>query len=125
MSPDENRVMGCAESMSRALIWTLIAERHGRAQAINVHDLVAATCLSERAVRKVVKSLIEDHGCPIASSPHPPAGYFIPEELPEIITALESLKGRALSILVRMSRLKRTTLRETVDQLLLELQDAA
>lgn len=113
MTPDETR------------IWMLIVARHGRAQAINVHDLVAATCLSERAVRKVVKSLIEAHGCPIASSPHPPAGYFIPAELPEILEALNSLKGRALSILVRMSRLRRTTLRETVDQLRLEIEDAA
>lgn len=113
MSPDEIR------------IWTLIAERHGRAHAIGVHDLVAATLLSERVVRRVVKALIEDHSCPIASSPHPPAGYFIPAELPEILEALNSLKGRALSILVRMSRLRRTTLRETVDQLLLDIEDAA
>src|SRR5574337_394073 len=113
VSPDEIR------------IWTLIAERQGRANAIGVHDLAAATLLNERVVRKIVKALIEDHGCPIASSPHPPPGYFIPEELPEILATLESLKGRALSILVRMSRLKRTTLRETVNQLELELHEDA
>lgn len=110
---------------AEASVWRLIAVRQGRANAISVHDLVAATLLSERVVRKIVKALIEDHGCPIASSPHPPAGYFIPEEIPEIIAALESLKGRALSILVRMSRLKRTTLCETVDQLLLDIHEDA
>lgn len=76
----------------KSSVWRLIAARQGRANAISAHDLVAATLLSERVVRKIVKSLIEDYGCPIASTPHPPAGYFIPEELPEIITALESLK---------------------------------
>lgn len=113
MSPDEIR------------IWTLIAERHGRANAISASDIARETGLPDREVRRVVKALIEHHGCPIASSPHPPAGYFIPAELPEIINALESLKGRALSILVRMSRLKRTTLRETVDQLLLDIREDA
>ena len=113
MSPDETRV------------WVAIAARHGRASAISAGELASRTGLSDRTVRKIVKTLIEDHGYPIASSPHPPAGYFVPAELPEILEALDSLKGRALSILVRMSRLRRTTLRETVDQLLLELKDAA
>lgn len=108
-----------------ATVWRLIAQRQGRANAISVHDLAVTTLINERVVRKIVKALIEDHGCPIASSPHPPAGYFIPEELSEILAALESLKGRALSILVRMSRLKRTTLRETVDQLLLDIREDA
>lgn len=103
----------------------LIAERYGRANAISASDLAGRTGISDRTVRKIVKTLIEHHGCPIASSPHPPAGFFVPAELPEIVEALESLKGRALSILVRMSRLRRITLRETVDQLLLELKDAA
>lgn len=106
-------------------IWKLIACRHGRGGAISVTELARTTEMTGRTVRRIVKLLIEDHGCPIASSPHPPAGYFIPAELPEILEALNSLKGRALSILVRMSRLKRTTLRETVDQLLLDLHEDA
>lgn len=113
MSPDEIR------------IWRLIAARHGRVQAISAADLVRETGLPDRAVRRAVKALIEDYGCPIASSPHQPPGYFIPEEIPEIIAALESLKGRALSILVRMSRLKRMTLRDTIEQLALDLHEDA
>lgn len=113
MSPNETRV------------WKRISCRHGRANAISAATLAIWTGLSDRAVRKIVKALIEQCGAPIASSPHPPAGYFIPETLSEILEVTESLRGRALSILVRMSRLKRSTLRETVDQLLLEIEDAA
>lgn len=113
MSPDEAR------------IWTLVAARQGRANAIGAAELARVTGVADRVVRKIVKGLIEEHGCPIASSPHQPPGYFIPEELPEILQALDSLKGRALSILVRMSRLRRTTLRETIDQLLLDLHEDA
>jgi hypothetical protein len=103
----------------------LIAERHGRANAISAADLAIRTGRSDRAVRKIVKALIEQHGAPIASSPHPPAGYFIPETLIEISEVTDSLRGRALSILTRMSRLKRSTLRETVDQLRLEIREDA
>jgi biotin operon repressor len=115
LSPDDTRV------------WTLIADRHGRAAAISAADLARETGLNDRAVRKIVKALIEQHGAPIASSPHPPAGYYLPETLDEIRETLDSLKGRALSILTRMARLRRMTLPEMVGQLQLEMErdDAA
>lgn len=113
MSPDESRV------------WSLIANHRGRSEAISAPLLAIRTGLSDRMVRKIVKALIEVHGCPIASSPHPPAGYYVPEALPEIMDTLDSLRGRALSILTRMSRLRRTTLKETVNQLLLGIDEAA
>jgi hypothetical protein len=69
-----------------------------------------------------VKGLIEQHGAPIASTPHPPAGYYLPETLAEIRETLESLKGRALSILTRMARLRRMTLPELVGQLQMEIE---
>lgn len=114
MTPDESR------------IWSLIsASARGRRQAVSVRDLTATTGLSDRMVRKIVKALIEVHSCPIASSPQPPAGYFVPEALPEIMESLDGLKGRAMSILVRMSRLRRTTLRDTIDQLRMDLREDA
>lgn len=113
MTTDESRV------------WSLISRCHGRSEAIGVPTLANRIGLTDRMVRRIVKSLIETHGCPIASSPHPPAGYWVPETIPEISETLDSLRGRALSILTRMSRLKRSTLRETVDQLLLGIDEAA
>ncbi len=116
MSPDDTR------------IWALIVDRHGRAAAISAAELAARTGLPDRAVRKIVKALIEVHGAPIASSPNPPAGYYIPESLSEIIEVTDSLKGRALSILVRLARLRRVALPEVLHQLTIELareEDAA
>jgi hypothetical protein len=113
MTPDESR------------LWSLISCCHGRSEAIGAQALAIRTGLSDRMVRKIVKALIEQHDCPIASSPHPPAGYYCPETIPEISETLDSLRGRALSILTRMSRLRRSTLRETVDQLLLGIDEAA
>lgn len=113
MTPDESR------------LWSIIIPHYGRAHVIGVPDLARLGGVSERQAQKIVKRLIEVHGCPIASTPHPPAGYFVPETFGEIAETLDSLKGRALSILTRMSRLRRSTLRETVDQLLLDVDTAA
>lgn len=109
-----------------ARIWLLIVQHHhGRDKVIGVPALAEQGGVSERQTQKIVKRLIEVYGCPIASTPHPPAGYFIPETFDEIADTLDSLKGRALSILTRMSRLRRSTLRETVGQLLLGIEEDA
>jgi len=109
----------------QAEVWREIAQRHGRRSAVSVVHPCAMTGLPDRAVRKIVKALIEVHGAPIASSPHAPAGYYIPETLEEIRETLESLKGRALSVLTRMARLRRVALPELLGQLALEVGDAA
>lgn len=110
MSPDEIQ------------IWMHIVARQGRAAAISAAELAARTGLSDRAVRKMIKALIEQHNAPIASSPHAPAGYYIPESLSEIIEATDSLKGRALSILTRLARLRRVALPEVLGQLQMEIE---
>lgn len=109
MLPEESRV------------WTLIAARQGRAHAIGAADLARQSGLSNRDVRRVIKTLIEQYASPIASTPTPPAGYYIPETIEEVLATTESLKSRALSILTRMARLRRVVLPEVLHQLSLEL----
>lgn len=99
----------------------MIAARQGRAHAIGAADLARQSGLSNRVVRKVIKTLIEQYASPIASTPTPPAGYYIPETLEEVLATTESLKSRALSILTRMARLRRVALPEVLHQLSLEL----
>lgn len=101
--------------------WTTLMGHQGRAAALGAAALANELGIHERIARKVVKDLIEVHGCPIASSPHPPAGYFVPESLDEIRETLESLKGRALSVLTRMARLRRVALPELLGQLQMEI----
>lgn len=102
-------------------VWTLIAAHHGRAHAIGAAALARQSGLSDRVVRRVIKTLIEQHAAPIASTPNPPAGYYIPETLEEVLATTESLKSRALSILTRMARLRRVALPDVLHQLSLEL----
>lgn len=104
-----------------ALVWDLVSAHRGRAHAISAAELARLTGLSDRAVRATIKVLIEQFGCPIASTPQAPAGYFIPETVEEIAETLDSLKGRALSILHRMARLRGATVPELLHQLSLEL----
>lgn len=104
-----------------SFVWTLIAARQGRAQAIGAADLARQSGLSNRDVRRVIKTLIEQYASPIASTPTPPAGYYIPKTIEEVLATTESLKSRALSILTRMARLRRVALPEVLHQLSLEL----
>jgi len=105
-----------------AALLTLITAHHGRAHAISATTLTLQSGLSNRVVRRVIKTLIEEYASPIASTPTPPAGYYIPETLEEILATTESLKSRALSILTRMARLRRVALPEVLHQLSLELE---
>lgn len=105
------------------LVWDLVSGHRGRARAVSASDLAHATGLTDRAVRAIIKTLIEQFGCPIASTPQAPAGYFLPETLEEIRETLDSLKGRALSILHRMARLRGEALPDLVGQLALELKE--
>ncbi|MBI2882868.1 MAG: HTH domain-containing protein [Candidatus Methylomirabilis oxyfera] len=107
--------------------YAILVRHQGRGQAIGAGELARAIGVTERVARQVVKTLIEQHSAPIASSPHPPAGYYLPETLEEIRDTLESLKGRALSILTRMARLRRVALPELLGQLQMEIErdDAA
>lgn len=107
------------------LLWDVVSGHRGRARAVSAADLAHATGLPDRAVRATIKTLIEQFGCPIASTPQAPAGYFIPETLEEIRETLDSLKGRALSILHRMARLRGEALPDLVGQLALELRETA
>lgn len=108
-------------TVGEAQVWTVLEHCVGRTAAMSASDLAARTGLSERVARRIVKVLIEQYGCPILSSPHPPAGYYVPETLLEVHDTLVSLKGRALSILTRMARLRKIALPELVGQLQMEL----
>lgn len=103
--------------------WAVLVRRQGRGRAIGAAALAMEIGVSERVARHVVKVLIEAHGCPIASSPHPPAGYYLASDLSDVAQVCDGLKRRALSILRRMAKLKRCSLLELTHQLRLELQE--
>ena len=92
----------------------------GRSKAITVKYFELTLKMDERKVRSICKHLSEDHGLAIASSVRKPAGIFLVETSEEYGEYLAQEEGRALSILRRVSRHRRTRLSEYLGQLRLE-----
>jgi hypothetical protein len=94
-----------------------LAKRRGRAQAIKADVLAIACGKDERAVRLAIKMLIEARGALIGSATDEPAGYYwiaTPEELAQ---ATQGLWHRAISCLVRISKLNKTGMQTVIGQL--------
>jgi hypothetical protein len=97
--------------MGRAGPWPLLGKQHellgmlrdhkGARRARPLSDFVHKLHMSERDVKKTVKSLVEDFGLPIGASRQQPSGYFLcvtPEDMEDAIRPLvheiESLARR-------------------------------
>lgn len=81
----------------------LLTHHVGQRQAIQAAALAAATGLTERHVRAVVKHLVERHGVAVGSSPRQPyAGFWLIQSAEELWRTRNSLLRRALSILRRV-----------------------
>lgn len=121
---DPSAPLGPAMMSDEQMVWFLLRRCRGRDHAIPVPELAAKTGILEVSVRAIVKGLIEEHHKLIGSATSPPAGFFVIETREELRAVCDSLKGRALSILYRMSVLKRCGIRRLLKDLELELGDA-
>ena len=55
-----------------------ILQRHqGKAQAITVSELQGFVKVSTRRIRAVIATLVTEHRIPIASTVHPPYGFYL------------------------------------------------
>jgi hypothetical protein len=108
-------------SPEEVLLWDLVSGHRGQARAIEVAALASMTGLDERVVRRTVKHLIEQFGCPIASTTEPPYGYFVPSTLEEEERYYASLRSRGLSILGRAAAFRHVTLPALLGQLAMDL----
>lgn len=106
------------------MVWFFLRRRRGRDHAISVSELSDKTSIEDVSVRAIVKGLIEEHHKLIGSATSPPVGFYIIETREELRVVCNSLKGRALSILYRMSVLKRCGIRRLLKDLELEIGDA-
>lgn len=110
----------------QAQVLALVRARRGRAAAIGVADLAAATGIDERRVQQVVKHLVEEHQAPIGTGTTPPHGYYwivTDEERREV---RDSLVRRAVSTLRRARAYDRGGwVSRLIGQAELELGDAA
>lgn len=97
--------------------------QRGRANALSVRFLASMTNLKDVEVRQIIRHLIMEHGCLIASSVGNPPGFYIAETPDEISEATRSLRHRGIMILMRAARLQNISLVEIFNQTLLEFKD--
>jgi len=96
-----------------------VGQCRGRDRAIKRLELAEACGISGRKVQEAVAILINDYGLFIGS--HPTLGYWMMETEEELELARRNLRGRALKMLRRLSKLEKKSVEEVFGQLLLDL----
>lgn len=101
-------------------VWRIIETRRGKEAAL-LGPVIADLAGSDYdTVRAIISHLVTAHGCLIASCPR---GFFVPVTPQEIEAATRSLRHRAIRILMRASRLQKSSLEDIFKQTVLELQE--
>lgn len=103
-------------------VYDVVRFHPGAATAIKQDDIAAMTGLSNRQVQEILKHLTEFHGLLLASSVKPPYGVYIPDSADELLNYTRQLRRRAISQLVRLSKLERTHLDDLLGQLRVEIE---
>lgn len=101
-------------------IWDVIRLHRGKDNAVTGKRIAEWTGMEYDFIRSVIAHLVTSHNYLIASNSK---GYFIPETFNEVFTATKSLRHRGISILVRASKLQRTSLEDIFNQSVLEFKD--
>ena len=99
----------------------LIRGRNGRSKAISVASLTERTAIPARAVRDIVKGLIEKHHIRIGSSLGNPPGYYMIVTKEEAEQNERTLRRLGISILTRAAMLRKLTVKEYMKRLQEEL----
>ncbi|KKW41014.1 MAG: hypothetical protein UY90_C0065G0004 [Candidatus Peregrinibacteria bacterium GW2011_GWA2_54_9] len=94
----------------------------GHARALVVEELAATVKLEKRKLRDVLKHMSETHDIGICSTPTRPWGIYLVETLEEEDEYLKRETGRALSILRRVSRHKRSHVAALAGQAVMTLE---
>ncbi|MBI5075609.1 MAG: hypothetical protein HZB62_10660 [Nitrospirae bacterium] len=113
----EQLASGHATDMTHAETFILHLIQRGKANAIKVPVLEAATNLQGVEVRETIRHLIMEHGVLIASCTH---GFFIAETAEEITEATRSLRHRGIMILMRAAKLQKISIEEIFNQTVFE-----
>lgn len=95
----------------------------GRARAIVVEELARALDVEARKLRDTLKHMSESHDIGICSTPTRPWGIYLVETLEEEEDYLKRETGRALSILKRVARHKRSHVARLAGQAVMQLEE--
>ena len=81
----------------------------GRQNATPVPVLARLVGVPERRLQQIVRHLISDHGKLIGSVTSPPTGYYLITCEREVQEVCSRLRHRAISILHRVAKLRKTS----------------
>ncbi len=97
----------------------------GRLCAIPASRIARDIGMSPRAVRMIIRHLIDHHHAVIGSATNRPAGFYLITDQGEFADALGALRHRGISILVRVANLSGNSLETVFHQGRLELEAEA
>jgi hypothetical protein len=104
------------------LIIRYLANHRSRDNAAKASVMEQLFNMTNVAVRKTVRHLIDYHGLCIGSSG---AGYFMAETPEEVEAVTRRLRHRGISILVRAAKLQKVSVEAVYGQAILELEAQA
>ena len=106
------------------LILGHLENHRGRPNAIPRVMLAGLVRIPTRVLEKQIKALVETHGYLIGSATNKkhkgqavPSGYYIPTDPDEVDMVVAQLKSRAMSLLVRISKIKKIAVEEVMGQM--------
>lgn len=101
----------------KALVLNVLASRRGAANGMHLEEIICATLLSGRIVRRAIESLRLDgvHVCGL-----PETGYFIAETDEELDETIRWLTARAKKSLLQASRMRRIGIPALIGQMNLD-----
>ena len=94
------------DRLARTLL-EVLKEHEGQDQAITVGDLQQLVGTSSRQIRRAVASLVTDCRIPIASTVHPPYGFYLITDEADARACLNQYGARIRSLSRRARALKR------------------
>jgi hypothetical protein len=88
-------------------ILEILKSHRGSENPITAGELEKRTASSSRSIRKAIASLVTKHDLPVASSVHPPYGFYIVDDRDEALGCLRQYWARVREIASRARSLTR------------------
>lgn len=113
------------DAKMKHLVYQLNKHR-GAAQAVKIDQLTKSLGVSDRAIKQMVKDLVEVFGLPVGASRKAPYGYFLAVTSDELKATCDNYFREAVSLFYRIARIRGSEIAlEYEGQLRLELAKPA
>lgn len=116
------RLGGDCNHRAEGLLLRILAEHKGIQTAVPMEDLARTAGLSTRELQVQIKHLIEHHGQLIGSSTGKPNGYYLATAA-DLHKAKRQLWNRAMSNLVRISKLDQISIEAIFGQVPMQFEE--